>query len=646
MSQPWRDVVLGSALLASLLAPPTVEGQSGQTFAQLSDLGSNIGPRLTRSVARQRIGRDLFGRLGTKVTFIQGGLAYQLASDPVWNRVLAGLKDQYINEFNNSGGLGGRLIRPYGLDISARRWVYIADREARRVLVASFNPALKNIGSGGALNIALPGTRPIDVAWDGQTAPLVNDFVYVLDDSLSRVSYWQLNTWPGSQVWSYGSVGSGVGQFLRPTGVCVGKTPGGSGGTQFTTIFYVVDRGNKRVVRLGRNGNSVIWGLTVTQPNWDPADCAVDHFGQLYVTDAQGHRVFKFNSALWLLDSYGSYGTGPASLNTFASPGAISVPCGTKTVGTTTVWYCEGRIITAERWSDDTGALEHYLGVKAWFMSQPAAASEGSAFTSITTTEVANFSAKVHRQSVGIVRTLPGYLVGGGGGIGIHWDGKNDAGQPVPDGTYRFQITLLSPYGCPAGFAYPWCNMTMNGNYFSFHYCVPAGGGEPLSAPGGVGPTALPGPPVCGSSAIAALEGSAAGIPPVFAVRQIPGRVDRVPIGLSQLSTHPALRPSMSVAGEAIPVQRDLIMETREAGVTALQINLPSRETVRVRIVDLQGRLIRNDRIAETDPGALVYHWDGHDDQGRRVPPGVYIAQVDAGRQAARTKLIVTRVAD
>jgi hypothetical protein len=32
---------------------------------------------------------------------------------------------------------------------------------------------------------------------------------------------------------------------------------------------------------------------------------------------------------------------------------------------TTTVWYCEGRIITAERWSDNTGALEHWLGIKS-----------------------------------------------------------------------------------------------------------------------------------------------------------------------------------------------------------------------------------------------------------------------------------------
>ena len=102
----------------------------------------------------------------------------------------------------------------------------------------------------------------------------------------------------------------------------------------------------------------------------------------------------------------------------------------------------------------------------------------------------------------------------------------------------------------------------------------------------------------------------------------------------------------MSVAGEAISAQASLIAETRAAGVTALQINLPSTETVRVRIVDLRGRVIRNDRMPAAAPGALVYRWDGRDEEGRRAPAGVYIAQVDAGSQTARSKLIVTRAGE
>ncbi len=639
-------ILLAAGLCIGLLAPGRVSGQTGATFTQLSDLGSNIGPRLTRSVTRARIERELFGRIGTKVNFIQNGLVYQFATDPVWNRVLVGLKDDYIQEYTNVGGPGGRILRPYGIDISARRFVYIADREQRRVLRTVFNPSSKNLTS--PVNIYMLGTRPIDVAWDGTSAPLTNDFLYVLDDSLSRVSYWDLNSNITTPLWTYGSVGSGTGQFLRPTGVCVEKAPASFGGTRFTTQFYVVDRGNKRLVRMGRNGTIISWGTTYTRADWDPADCTVDHFGHVYVTDARGHKIYKFNSALWLLDSYGSYGTGPSNLNTFASPNAVSVPCGLKVVNTTTtVWYCEGRIITAERWTDNSGAVEHWLGVKSSFYRQPTSPSEGSASTMVTITDVANVSAKVHRQNVGIVRTLNGWL-SSAGTISFFWDGKNDAGVGVPDANYRFQISINSPYGCPNNFAYPWCTSNLNSNYFFFHYCVAGGGGDPLVVlKGQESANALPGPPSCGSNVVLApSDGSTTGVPATFAVRQLPGRMDAVPAGLSLLSTNAGLQPSMSIAGVAISAQAARIAETRQAGVTALQINLPAREAVRVRIVDLQGRLIRSEHIAEIEPGALVYRWDGHDDQGQRVHAGVYIAQVNAGSYMARSKLIVTRVAN
>jgi hypothetical protein len=35
------------------------------------------------------------------------------------------------------------------------------------------------------------------------------------------------------------------------------------------------------------------------------------------------------------------------------------------------VWYCEGRTITAELWSNTTGAVEHYLGIDASILAQP-----------------------------------------------------------------------------------------------------------------------------------------------------------------------------------------------------------------------------------------------------------------------------------
>ena len=166
-----------------LLGLPVCEAQ---TFAQLADMGSNIGPRLTRNVARNKISRDLFGSIGTKVTFIEGGVAYQFATDPTWARIVIGKKDDWLERFKNSSGPGGKLRAPYGIDISARKNVYIADWLSRRVLVATFSTSSHNLVS--PRNLAFSGFgRPIDVAWDGGSTPLSTDYLYVLDDSLARI---------------------------------------------------------------------------------------------------------------------------------------------------------------------------------------------------------------------------------------------------------------------------------------------------------------------------------------------------------------------------------------------------------------------------------------------------------------------------
>src|SRR5206468_11977387 len=50
-----------------------------QTFNQLPDLGQNVGARLTRTVARQRLGVELFDVIATKLSYIDNGTLYQLA---------------------------------------------------------------------------------------------------------------------------------------------------------------------------------------------------------------------------------------------------------------------------------------------------------------------------------------------------------------------------------------------------------------------------------------------------------------------------------------------------------------------------------------------------------------------------------------
>lgn len=584
---------------------------SGQTFVQLTDLGSGIGPRLTRAVAQARLSRSLFGRIGTKVSFIDQTVVYQFASDPDWSRVLVGLKDQYIHEYRNDGGPGGRLTSPYGVDVSGRKRVYIADRANGRVLVATFDPSTRNLVN--PQNWTGPFRRPIDVAWDGQTGPLVWDYVYVLDDSLGTVTYWDLNSGPpGTLLWSYGSPGSTAGQFLWPSGVCVGKTAASNGGTQFTTYFYVVDRGNHRVVWLNR-GAGPAWVSSVALSGWDPTDCAVDHFGNLYVVDQTNHHVYKFTYSLYLLATYGTYGKGAYNHNTFAWPHAISVPCGLKTVNGQTVWYCEGRVITAEQWSDSSGAVEHYLGLDAAVTGGPVTDNYGGAWFSYTVTDHASHYVEVLDWNGFHVRTLTWTGLTPPGSQAPYWDGLWDNGSQAPDGYYSFRVHAVSAYGCGG---YSWCDKTLTTATF---YLGCAGGrfGCYLVR----APDSLP----------------SADEPTTLFIRQ---RILTEPRPLARL-TGPAAQASAAPTATRTGGLAELV---RQFGVRGLSFGVTrdaAQAPVGIRIYSLAGRLVRVLVNEQMQPGVYEIGWDGVDERGRPAGPGVYIAVMTARSYRATQRLIL-----
>jgi hypothetical protein len=70
---------------------------------------------------------------------------------------------------------------------------------------------------------------------------------------------------------------------------------------------------------------------------------------------------------------------------------------------------------------------------------------------------------------------------------------------------------------------------------------------------------------------------------------------------------------------------------SREATVT---FTLPMRARTTLRIVDLQGRVVRNLVDNTLDPGPHSAVWDGLSDEGRPVEPGVYFAKLSDGRSS------------
>jgi flagellar hook assembly protein FlgD len=60
-------------------------------------------------------------------------------------------------------------------------------------------------------------------------------------------------------------------------------------------------------------------------------------------------------------------------------------------------------------------------------------------------------------------------------------------------------------------------------------------------------------------------------------------------------------------------------------------------------VLDASGRRVRTLADGAGTAGAHSAAWDGHDDAGRAVPPGIYFAALNLGDARATSRLVVLR---
>ncbi|HEX9727412.1 MAG TPA: FlgD immunoglobulin-like domain containing protein [Gemmatimonadales bacterium] len=596
---------------------------AAQTFSQVLQLGNQVGARLTRTVTFDGLNSSLFAVMHDQISWIDATgsspLVYSFAADPVWPKVVFSRKDSWIRGFNDWSA-SDPLIGPRALDVSGSRKVFITDPPTGRVVVVTLNTSQKKLTRVGSLSATL--TFPVGVAWDGGTTPLSSEAVYVLDAVGPVVSYWTKNGSAWTRSWSFGTQGSGPGQFSGPSGICVGHTAASANGNSlFTTNFYVADAGNQRIVWLERrtNGQPPLWRGTRSLPEgWNPADCTVDHFGNVYVADRQNSQIIKYTKDLIELDRYGTYGTGATNYNTFAHPHSVHVPFGKKLVGGNTRWYGEGRLLTAEDWGAGSGGLEHFLGVAIpW-------ATAGGAFghyADFFLTEHSLLTVQVFNKVDQLQQTIYAGTLFSPYVHSAYWTGLNSSGNPAPDGLYRFKITARSPY-C-SGPTY--CVAVRYTNFFQHTECV-----DPESIP------CNPPDPMERNVALVAVEGlTIAHLPSSYRLGQAITAYEGPLFRLEGLGAASAAAPLSGV---------DAVASVRAHGIRALTVAVPARAArtpVQIRIYDLSGRLVRVLVDETVEPGRYLVGWDGADASGRAVRPGVYVAMMSAGSFRGVQRLIL-----
>jgi hypothetical protein len=79
------------------------------------------------------------------------------------------------------------------------------------------------------------------------------------------------------------------------------------------------------------------------------------------------------------------------------------------------------------------------------------------------------------------------------------------------------------------------------------------------------------------------------------------------------------------------------------ARLTTLSFSLSAGSEVLLTIHDVEGRLVRTLVSGRRSAGPSQAVWDGCDDNGRRVAPGVYVARLESSAGAASRKLVLVR---
>jgi formylglycine-generating enzyme required for sulfatase activity len=155
-------------------------------------------------------------------------------------------------------------------------------------------PFLRKFGNKGTGNGQF-ASGPINVAVEASTG-----YIFVSDTYAHRILKFD---YQGNYVSTFGSMGSGNGQFMYPTGIAV--TGGGE--------MFVVDYGNKRVQKFMTGGTFLkAFGTAGTgDGQFQAPDCvAVDKYGSVYVTDFTNNNVQRFSSEGTFSHRWGGAGTG------------------------------------------------------------------------------------------------------------------------------------------------------------------------------------------------------------------------------------------------------------------------------------------------------------------------------------------------
>jgi DNA-binding beta-propeller fold protein YncE len=224
----------------------------------------------------------------------------QIAYDSSGNIYVSDINNNRVQKFSSAGVWSSNIISataPYGVCIDSSNNIYVGFKNATSdYRVAKYN-------SSGALQWT---SATLDT---GNIAQMATDNTSVFVAMLNANTFKKLSCSSGSVSATYGSTGSGDGQFNAPYGVAFDGT-----------YLYITDASNDRVQKFNTAGTFITkWGSTGTGNGRfiNPTAIAVNPVDNtVFVVDNARNDVQLFTNTGVFLQKFGSSGSGDGQFNT------------------------------------------------------------------------------------------------------------------------------------------------------------------------------------------------------------------------------------------------------------------------------------------------------------------------------------------
>ena len=356
--------------LSLALAPPA----RASTFVA-APIAPGLGlDALTRAVARQQLGRDVFSDPYATVTVSHVDVydripyvearRFQIVSDPAWSRLVCGEVGQDLTAYDGRGGALGALSGPRGMAVDDQDRLYVADTGNDRVVVLQVSTTL---------------------------------------DAVTLVPLY--------------AIGGLHGPY--DVAIAAGRANGAS-----SNDVYVADAHSRRIVRLRLEGSALRWVGTAPTGADVVTSLGTDQWGNLYAAAPQQGVLRKFNADLEPVAELGSPLARPRGVHVAFSTIVDHRDGSIRRAG-------EPNAVTVDQWADASGVRLWNLGVAVAGLQVTGGGAPVAHFSlsdqATVTLDVADATdgRSLARRTIGTlgagthdVTLLPEDLIGGGSGDG------------------------------------------------------------------------------------------------------------------------------------------------------------------------------------------------------------------------------------